>query len=312
MPATTVQRRFTPAKLMLGTCAVLIATIAGLLLGARGGLWQLPPAATAMLRHETALLDGPATAAIKPGAATISADQASASNAAPATTENPQPAAPAPAVADQLALAPTPTAAVAAPVQAPTAEPAAATAEPTAATAEPTAATAEPTAATAEPAAAAAEPPPSADEPAPAPATPPEPPPRAASAAAAPLSGDENSAAMPAGSANLLPLARARQKAGDLAGAESLLRRALAIDPDDHHAIEALVRVLIDQRRGSEALRYAEEIVHKRPKRASYRVLDGDAKLLTGDQAGAESAWREALAMEPGNREAKRRLASLP
>jgi hypothetical protein len=271
---------------MLSTCAVLIASIVGLLLGAHGGLWQLPPAATAMLRRET-VLHPPTIEATKPATSIAAADPAT-PNGPPATVENPQAATPTPAIVDPPALIPT--SALAAPIPAPIQEPTAATPEP-----PPSAAAVTTPPLTDEPTAAALEPPPNA-------------------AAAEPLSDDETSAAIPAAasSAKLLQLARSRQQAGDLAAAESLLRRALAKDPDDHHAIEALVRVLIARGRGPEALRYAEEIVHKRPRRASYRVLDGDAKLLTGDKAGAESAWREALAMEPDNREAKRRLASLP
>jgi predicted negative regulator of RcsB-dependent stress response len=72
--------------------------------------------------------------------------------------------------------------------------------------------------------------------------------------------------------------------------------------------MEALVEVLIEETQGVEALKYAVQIVKKRPKRALYRLLEGDARLLTHDRPGAERAWREALALEPNDRDAKRRL----
>jgi predicted Zn-dependent protease len=97
-------------------------------------------------------------------------------------------------------------------------------------------------------------------------------------------------------------------QAKDLAGAEAIARRGMANDPNDHHAMEALVEVLIEEAQGEEALTYAVQIVKKRPKRALYRLLEGDARLLTHDRPGAERAWREALALEPNNRDAKRRL----
>jgi hypothetical protein len=121
--------------------------------------------------------------------------------------------------------------------------------------------------------------------------------PAAASIAATNLSGEK-----------LLQATHQRARAGDLTGAEALARAAMASDPDDHHAVEALVEVLIEETKGAEAVKYALQIVHKRPKRASYRVLEGDARLLTNDRSGAERAWREALALDPQNRDAKRRL----
>jgi predicted negative regulator of RcsB-dependent stress response len=106
----------------------------------------------------------------------------------------------------------------------------------------------------------------------------------------------------------LLQVTRQKARANDLAGAEALARAAIANDPDDHHAMEALVEVLIEESKGAEAVKYAVQIVRKRPKRASYRLLEGDARLLANDRTGAERAWREALALEPQNRDAKRRL----
>jgi Flp pilus assembly protein TadD len=88
-----------------------------------------------------------------------------------------------------------------------------------------------------------------------------------------------------------------------------MMLRVIATNPDDHHAMEVLVRAWIAMGRGKDAVGYAELIVKKRPKRAIYRLLEGDAKQLAGDRAGAEAAWRAVLALEPNDPEAKRRLA---
>ncbi|HEX7481685.1 MAG TPA: hypothetical protein VF331_28020 [Polyangiales bacterium] len=139
--------------------------------------------------------------------------------------------------------------------------------------------------------------------PTPAPASTPAP--VAKSAAPAPAAADSSAEA---GDGKLMAAARARLNAHDVGGAETLAREALAQDRDDHHAMEVLAQALIDQRRGTEALKYAEMIVKKRPKRAAYRVIQGDAKALLGDKAGAESAWAQALTLEPNNKSIQHRL----
>ncbi len=106
----------------------------------------------------------------------------------------------------------------------------------------------------------------------------------------------------------LLRTARTRLASGDAAGAESLARVALLHDHADHHAMEVLAQALINQQRGAEAVGYTDQMVRKRPKRAPYRILQGDAKLAAGDQAGAQAAFQEALRLEPQNQDAKRRL----
>lgn len=106
----------------------------------------------------------------------------------------------------------------------------------------------------------------------------------------------------------LTAAARARLTGHDAQGAETLARRALDQDRDDHHAMEVLAQALLDQHRAAEALKYAELIIKKRPKRAAYRVLEGDAKLQLGDQEGARSAFEQALTLDPNNRSIQHRL----
>jgi predicted Zn-dependent protease len=100
----------------------------------------------------------------------------------------------------------------------------------------------------------------------------------------------------------------AQLRAKNPAAAEALMRPLLARDPDDHHAAEALAQALLEQSKPKEAIRYIEQIVRKRPKRAAYRILLGDARQALGDQDGAVAAWQAALKWEPDNAEAKRRL----
>ena len=85
----------------------------------------------------------------------------------------------------------------------------------------------------------------------------------------------------------------------DPKGAEALMREALTNDPDDHHAMEVLVRALIDQDRGAEAVPFARRMVKRRSRRVPYRLLLGDALLMTGDENGARREWKAALEIEP-------------
>jgi Flp pilus assembly protein TadD len=139
-------------------------------------------------------------------------------------------------------------------------------------------------------------------------------PPRVSPEAAAELEdvADESASAATPGdravSAKLVALARAKLKARDAAGAAKLMLRQVTSNPEDHHAMEVLIRAWIAMGRGEDAVGYAELIVKKRPRRAAYRVLEGDARLAAGDAAGAQVAWRVALQLEPENIEAKRRL----
>lgn len=90
--------------------------------------------------------------------------------------------------------------------------------------------------------------------------------------------------------------------------AVAVMRELLRREPRNHHAMEMLAKALIDQDQGAEAAKWAAGAVARRPKRARYRVLQGDALLMAGDQAAARAAWQKALQLEPGNKAIKRRL----
>jgi predicted negative regulator of RcsB-dependent stress response len=111
-----------------------------------------------------------------------------------------------------------------------------------------------------------------------------------------------------ANAGSLLESSKRKLDAGDAVGAEALARSALSAAPDDHHAMEALARALLNQGRAQDALTYIEVIVKKRAKRAAYRILEGDAKSLLGDHQGAQQAWRTAQKLEPGNHDLVQRL----
>jgi hypothetical protein len=121
-------------------------------------------------------------------------------------------------------------------------------------------------------------------------------------------SAPEDDATASAGTDQLVALARKALAEENAVGAEALARRALAKGADDHHAMEVLARALIDQDRGPEAVTFARRIVEKRKKRVEYRLLLGDALLMTGDAVAAQKEWQVAGSLEPTNREVKRRL----
>jgi predicted Zn-dependent protease len=95
---------------------------------------------------------------------------------------------------------------------------------------------------------------------------------------------------------------------GEIVESEALLRAVLAKEPDEHHAMEVLIRILLKRGRGGEAIPFAKRIVEKRPRRAPYRLLYGDVLAAIGQQSSAEEQWQEALSIEPNSSAAKRRL----
>jgi len=105
-----------------------------------------------------------------------------------------------------------------------------------------------------------------------------------------------------------LALARKLLSAEDPAGAEVIARQALAADPQDHHAMDALARALMDQDRGAEAVPLARRMVQKRGKRVQYRLLLGDLLFMVGNESDARAQWRQALELAPNDLDIKRRL----
>ncbi|MBN1655598.1 MAG: tetratricopeptide repeat protein [Deltaproteobacteria bacterium] len=96
---------------------------------------------------------------------------------------------------------------------------------------------------------------------------------------------------------------------GNLDDAETLFRAVLNQEPDEHHAMEGLVKISLKRGKAKEALPLVQRIVEKRPKRAAYRVLYGDVLAMLGNTQAAKEQFGEALRFSPDNKEAKRRLA---
>lgn len=94
----------------------------------------------------------------------------------------------------------------------------------------------------------------------------------------------------------------------DPARAESMLREGLTAEPGNHRLQEALAAALLAQGRGKEAVVLTAQIIKRRPKRASYRVIHGDALKASGDEAGAKAQWEQALVIDADNQRALRRL----
>jgi DNA-binding response OmpR family regulator len=100
----------------------------------------------------------------------------------------------------------------------------------------------------------------------------------------------------------------ARAEASPDAAAEALYRRALTLDPRNHYAMLGLAGILMRRGAPAEAIPFIESAIRRRGRRAEYRVLLGDARRDAGDLEGARAAWREALEIDPDDRDAHTRL----
>ncbi len=97
-------------------------------------------------------------------------------------------------------------------------------------------------------------------------------------------------------------------RGGELGRARATLDRAWELDPKNPQAMAGYATLYVATKNADEAAQWARKAVAKRPRRAQYKVLLGDALMLQGDAAGARKAWRKALAQDPGNRAARSRL----
>lgn len=97
--------------------------------------------------------------------------------------------------------------------------------------------------------------------------------------------------------------------AGDLSTARPVLEEAIALDPTNPRPYEAFARLHLVRKEAEAALEWIAKALKRRPKRAAYHVMHGDALALTGNAGGARKAWEKALALDPGDRDARARLA---
>jgi CheY-like chemotaxis protein/Flp pilus assembly protein TadD len=103
-----------------------------------------------------------------------------------------------------------------------------------------------------------------------------------------------------------LPLIRG----GELRLAQATLDRAWELDPKNPQAMAGYATLYLDEKDGERAAIWAKRAVRKRPRRAEYHILYGDALRLQGDAEGASKAWRKALSVDPGNKAARHRLTN--
>jgi len=99
-------------------------------------------------------------------------------------------------------------------------------------------------------------------------------------------------------------------RSGKLRLAEATLDRAWELDPKNPQAMAGYATLYIAKNEGDRAAKWAKKAARKRPRRAEYHILYGDALQLEGDTDAARKAWRKALSADPGNRAARARLAN--
>jgi tetratricopeptide (TPR) repeat protein len=90
--------------------------------------------------------------------------------------------------------------------------------------------------------------------------------------------------------------------------AEPVLRGVLAKDPQNKGAAEQLSQLLLDHNQAQQAISLLESFVQRAPSSDLYDRL-GDAYQQIQQQAKAEEAYRQAVALEPEQAEHHRRLA---
>lgn len=93
----------------------------------------------------------------------------------------------------------------------------------------------------------------------------------------------------------LLSLADLQVALKDYTAAEQSLRKALTIKPDSIDAQQRLIAILVNGKRGDDALRIAKNIQQQHSKSAIGFVLEGDVQLALGRKSEAVVAYNEAF-----------------
>jgi hypothetical protein len=101
------------------------------------------------------------------------------------------------------------------------------------------------------------------------------------------------------------------KQAGDPETARKSLEAALEVDSTNPHVLEQLARQALAAGDVKKAKQYAEHAVDLRPKRATYRVLYGDALAADGQTEAALKQYRIALAKRPRSNEVRARMLRL-
>jgi Flp pilus assembly protein TadD len=101
---------------------------------------------------------------------------------------------------------------------------------------------------------------------------------------------------------------------GDYLTAERGFRRAAVLEPKSSSAASGLSYALLQLGDTTAGVAWAERAVALAPRSSGARLALGDALAKAGDKQGAAREWRESALLDPGNREAQKRLrvAGLP
>ena len=97
----------------------------------------------------------------------------------------------------------------------------------------------------------------------------------------------------------------------DLAVAEAAYRRAIALDPASVESRHALVDVLDAQGRAHEGSEILQRLAAEQTGDARLYVRLGQLSIRAADLAGAEAAYRQAIALDPASVESRRALADV-
>ena len=109
----------------------------------------------------------------------------------------------------------------------------------------------------------------------------------------------------------LVVAGRAYAVAGDLAKAESSLRKAIELDPSTLEAYNVLGQVYIRQNKLGEALKAYEQRITERPNDVSAHTMVGMIQLVQGKQSEARSRFETVLGIDPRAPVASNNLAYL-
>src|SRR5450432_1031117 len=102
----------------------------------------------------------------------------------------------------------------------------------------------------------------------------------------------------PTDSESALWLARLYRLRNDHNKAEEVLRGMLQEDPDNEPAIEQLTQLLLDEGKAPEAIALLEDVTKRSPSPAMLDLL-GDAYTQSHDLPNAETAYRQAVELDP-------------
>lgn len=105
-----------------------------------------------------------------------------------------------------------------------------------------------------------------------------------------------------------LRLAKAREAADDLEGAETVYRSILTANPNNSEALTGLGSIQLQSGDAQGAIRSLTAAATQKPTGRIYNKL-GTAYILLGQTENAESAFNKALAIEPGKLDTRTNLA---